>query len=32
MPMVWTGTSIEDAKRRFIVDRLSGEWDDMTAL
>lgn len=30
--MVWTGKSIEDVKRRFIVDRLSGEWDDMSEL
>jgi putative transposase len=30
--MVWTGQSIEDVKRRFIVDRLSGEWDDMSEL
>jgi putative transposase len=30
--MVWTGVSIEEVKRRFIVDRLSGEWDDMSEL
>lgn len=30
--MVWTGTSTEEVKRRFIVDRLSGEWDDMSEL
>lgn len=30
--MVWNGQSIEDVKRRFIVDRLSGEWDDMSEL
>ena len=30
--MVWTGTSIEDAKRRYIVDRLSGDCDDMSGL
>ncbi|AZO31290.1 integrase core domain-containing protein [Mesorhizobium sp.] len=30
--MVWTGQSIEDVKRRFIVDRLSGEWGNMSEL
>ncbi|PSJ59491.1 integrase, partial [Mesorhizobium ephedrae] len=30
--MVWTGASIEEVKRRFIMDRLSGECDDMSAL
>ena len=30
--MVWSGTSIEEAKLRFIADRLSGEFDDMSAL
>jgi len=30
--MVWKGSSIEDAKRRFVNDRLSGGWDDMSAL
>ena len=30
--MVWKGTSVEEAKRRFVNDRLSGDWDDMSAL
>lgn len=30
--MVWTGQSLEEVKRRFIVDRLSGDWDDMSEL
>jgi len=29
--MVWKGTSIEEAKRRFVNDLLSGECDDMSA-
>lgn len=32
MPMVWKGSSIEEAKGRFILDRLSGECEDMSAL
>ena len=24
--MVWKGAKIEDAKRRFVNDRLSGDW------
>jgi transposase InsO family protein len=30
--MVWTGQSLEEVKRRFIVDRLSGDWGDMSEL
>lgn len=30
--MVWHGLKVEEMKRRFIVDRLSGEWDDMSGL
>lgn len=30
--MGWHGLDVEEMKRRFIVDRLSGEWDDMSSL